>query len=166
MTAAALRTLEAAAQLETATTQLLLALADRLDEQARAADALRLYFFRHNLSTLPRGQQNLGGVEFDVRGAIQLTWGGFASRTLQYPDAVRGIPVGLPCRRLQGQGQRRPALESPVANPGKVPSSEGAGTSHSAVDSFGSNRRTSSNLSKSRSNEATDRPLSAPTAAR
>lgn len=179
-TAAALRTLEAAAQLETATTRLLLALAGLLEQSAQDTGALRVYtealesdrfkpgltlkqrrqalsarsrihqrlgdtaqalrnhhlafdlqvpprdprtpaalldlsavcnvnldtdwrgsrFFQHNLSTLPRGRQNLGGVEFDVRGAIQLTWGGFASAALQYPDAVRAIPVGLPCRRI------------------------------------------------------------------
>jgi hypothetical protein len=54
-------------------------------------------FFQHNLSTLPRGRQTLGGLEFDVRGGIQLRLG---SSRLQYPDAVRGIPVGLPCRRI------------------------------------------------------------------
>ena len=179
-TAAALQTLAAAAQLETATPRLMLALAGRLEQGAEETDALRVYtevlesdrfkprlspkerrqallarariqrrlghvdealrdhrlaydiqvpprdpqtpaalldlspFYnvnldtdwrgmrclRHNLSTLPRGQQNLAGIAFDVRGAIQLTWGDSVSRDLQYPDAVRGIPVGRPCQRI------------------------------------------------------------------
>jgi hypothetical protein len=62
-------------------------------------DWRELWFFRHNLSNLPRGRQVLGGVEFDVRGALQLNWG-TDSWDLQYPDAVLGIPVARRCQRV------------------------------------------------------------------
>ena len=57
-------------------------------------------FFRHNLSTLPHGRQTLGGVEFDVRGAIQLTDGVMGPWGLRYPLRVQGIPVGQPVNRI------------------------------------------------------------------
>jgi hypothetical protein len=56
----------------------------------------------NNLGTLPRGRQVFGGVEFDIRGTIQLT-----SRKLRqsavsvtFPERVRGIRVGRKCREL------------------------------------------------------------------
>ena len=54
------------------------------------------------LGTLPRGRQVFGGIEFDIRGIIQLT-----SRKLRqfvagvtFPERVRGIRVGRKCREL------------------------------------------------------------------
>ena len=56
----------------------------------------------NNLATLPRGRQVIGGVEFDLRGIIQLT-----SRKLEqfatvtkFPEQIRGIHVGRKCRQL------------------------------------------------------------------
>jgi hypothetical protein len=51
-----------------------------------------------NLSTLPRGNQVFGGVDFDVRGILQVR-----SRALndkRFPTQVSGIPVHLKCRSL------------------------------------------------------------------
>jgi tetratricopeptide (TPR) repeat protein len=55
---------------------------------------------RHNLSTLPRNRQIFDGIEFDVRGALQLA--GSASRRwdLQYPTVIPGIPVRQPVRQI------------------------------------------------------------------
>ena len=56
----------------------------------------------NNLGPLPRGRQVFGGVEFDVRGIIQLT----SSKLRQFavaksfPERVRGIRVGRNCRQL------------------------------------------------------------------
>ena len=49
---------------------------------------------RNDLSALPRGVQRLGGVEFDVRGLINLA-GTFLSRSRmeRYPSSVTGIPL-------------------------------------------------------------------------
>jgi hypothetical protein len=51
----------------------------------------------NDLSALPRGRQTLAGVEFDVRGVVQLSIPGWPGR---YPERVAGIKVGQPCRRL------------------------------------------------------------------
>jgi len=53
----------------------------------------------YNLLGLPVGVQKLGGVPFDVRGAIQLL-GAKPFRGGLWPDRVEGIAVGQPCRRL------------------------------------------------------------------
>lgn len=51
------------------------------------------------LRALPRGQQEFGGVPFDIQGIVQL-----ASRRTgglpQYPERITGIPVGARCRVL------------------------------------------------------------------
>lgn len=57
-------------------------------------------FLRHNLSRLPQGRQRLGGIEFDVRGAVQLTDEVFGAWELQYPSEVKGIPVGQRAARI------------------------------------------------------------------
>jgi len=67
----------------------------------------------NNLGTLPRGRQVLGGIEFDVRGIIQLT-----SRKLKqsaagitFPERVREIRVARKCREihfLQATGWNAP----------------------------------------------------------
>ncbi len=59
----------------------------------------------NSLSALPRGVQNLGGIDFDVRGIIQV-----ASAQLRggrFPSQVKGIKVGRQCQRfhfLHGTG--------------------------------------------------------------
>ncbi len=54
-----------------------------------------------NLGELPRGIREFAGVQFDVRGLIQLG-GRSLNKTLNasYPLEVRGIPVQQKCRRL------------------------------------------------------------------
>ncbi len=52
----------------------------------------------NNLSDLKPGVQKLGGIEFDVRGLIQL--GARAANGLAYPAHVLDIPIGRRCRRL------------------------------------------------------------------
>jgi beta-galactosidase len=56
----------------------------------------------NNLGTLPRGRQIFGGVEFDVRGIVQLTspkLGQFDADG-KFPERVRGIRVGRKCQEL------------------------------------------------------------------
>ena len=52
----------------------------------------------NNLAALPKGIQTLGGVEFDVRGIIQLR--SQSSSSTNYPVQVNGIRVLQPCQRL------------------------------------------------------------------
>ncbi len=50
----------------------------------------------NTLSDLPKGLQNMGGIDFDIRGVIQLA--GHRSEeitTLVYPQKITGIPVDL-----------------------------------------------------------------------
>ncbi|PWU18267.1 MAG: serine/threonine protein kinase [Verrucomicrobia bacterium] len=51
-----------------------------------------------DLSELPRGLQSFAGVQFDVRGLIQLA--AAFEGNMRYPDKVRAIPVRQTCRRL------------------------------------------------------------------
>jgi eukaryotic-like serine/threonine-protein kinase len=51
-----------------------------------------------DLSELPQGVQKIGGIEFDVRGLIQV--GGQAVSGEPYPKQVRGIAVHRRCQRL------------------------------------------------------------------
>jgi hypothetical protein len=51
----------------------------------------------NDLSTLPSGGQEFAGVEFDVRGIIQLCGGEVG---LRYPEEVTGIKANLKSRRL------------------------------------------------------------------
>ena len=52
----------------------------------------------NDLSELRPGFRKLGGIEFDVRGLIQI--GASAANGLAYPNHVHGIPIGRQCRRL------------------------------------------------------------------
>lgn len=51
-----------------------------------------------DLGTLPKGVQTLAGVEFDVRGIIQL--GSQSPFATNFPVWVKAIPVRQPCRHL------------------------------------------------------------------
>ena len=51
-----------------------------------------------DLSELPRGIQTFAGVEFDVRGLIQV--GGVSRTGENYPAEVRNIALGRACQRL------------------------------------------------------------------
>jgi hypothetical protein len=51
-----------------------------------------------SLSALPRGLQEFGGIQFDVRGIIQL--GSKSLTDKQFPPQVRAIPVHKKCRDL------------------------------------------------------------------
>ncbi|MBN2368993.1 MAG: hypothetical protein JXO72_00730 [Vicinamibacteria bacterium] len=61
-----------------------------------------------NLQALPKGIQTLAGVQFDVRGIVQLASTELLSQSTlgdqekekQYPRAVKGIPVGLKAGRV------------------------------------------------------------------
>ncbi|MBI4662871.1 MAG: AAA-like domain-containing protein [Verrucomicrobia bacterium] len=52
----------------------------------------------NNLSALPQGLQTFGGVEFDVRGVVQLAGANLWRQG--FPAQVRGIPVNQRCARL------------------------------------------------------------------
>ena len=65
----------------------------------------------NDLVTLPRGLQRFGGVEFDVRGIVQLSSTELRKYRLEYPQEMVGIPVGQKCQRLHflqsaGWGER------------------------------------------------------------
>ena len=53
---------------------------------------------KDDLSSLPSGVQSFGGVEFDVRGIVQL--GGKGEAVKQFPKAVRNIRVRRKCFRV------------------------------------------------------------------
>lgn len=52
----------------------------------------------NDLSTLPSGVQNLGGVDYDVRGIIQLR--SKAAALKRFPIAVKGIKIHQKCSQL------------------------------------------------------------------
>ena len=52
----------------------------------------------NDLATLPTGLQTFAGVEFDVRGIVQL--GSKSTSATNYPVAVQAIPVRQKCRQL------------------------------------------------------------------
>ena len=54
----------------------------------------------NNLIALPRGRQRFGGVEFDVRGIIQLGSPRLDDYAPGYPVAVNTIKIAQRCRRL------------------------------------------------------------------
>jgi WD40 repeat protein/serine/threonine protein kinase len=60
-----------------------------------------------NLSELPRGLVELGGVSFDVRGILQVSGQSMKAQGGRYPEQIKGIPVDRKCARvhfLQGTG--------------------------------------------------------------
>jgi hypothetical protein len=66
----------------------------------------------NDLAALPRGRQTFGGVEFDVRGIVQL--GSQSPSSTNYPALIKGIPVNQKCQRLhflQATGFGNPADE-------------------------------------------------------
>jgi WD40 repeat protein len=54
----------------------------------------------NDLSALPRGVQKFGGVEFDVRGVIQLSGGALENSGGKFPREIGGIQVGRLCRKI------------------------------------------------------------------
>jgi hypothetical protein len=54
----------------------------------------------NDLSALPQGVQKFNGVEFDVRGLIQLAGSELESQGGRFPHQATGIAVGRPARRL------------------------------------------------------------------
>jgi hypothetical protein len=54
----------------------------------------------NHLGSLPRGVQKLGGVEFDVRGVIQVTGTQAELAGATFPDAQTGLKIGRKCKRL------------------------------------------------------------------
>jgi hypothetical protein len=52
----------------------------------------------NGLARLPKGRRTMVGVEFDVRGIVQL--GSQLASTTNFPALVTGIPVKQKCRRL------------------------------------------------------------------
>jgi eukaryotic-like serine/threonine-protein kinase len=57
-------------------------------------------FLSHNLSTVPRGRQVFDGIEYDIRGGIQLASELLELRGRAFDRVVLGIPVHQACRRL------------------------------------------------------------------
>jgi hypothetical protein len=54
----------------------------------------------NHLGSLPRGIQKLGGIDFDVRGVIQLTGTQAEAAGAAFPEAQTGIKLGRKCKRL------------------------------------------------------------------
>lgn len=60
--------------------------------------------FDQSLSTLPRGLQTLGGVQFDIRGMVQLSSLEMVKNMTRFPLSCDGVPVNLSARRLHFLG--------------------------------------------------------------
>lgn len=56
--------------------------------------------YGYTLETLPRGVQKLGPVQYDLRGVVQVSGQQFGGAKNGFPEAVKGIRVGLKCRVL------------------------------------------------------------------
>ena len=54
----------------------------------------------NDFSGLPQGLQKLAGVEFDVRGLIQLSSGALENLGGRFPRRVNGLPIQRRCQRL------------------------------------------------------------------
>jgi hypothetical protein len=54
----------------------------------------------NDLASLPTGVHRLAGVEFDLRGVVQLSSRAFKLAQPKYPEEVKGIEVGLKVQRL------------------------------------------------------------------
>ncbi len=67
-----------------------LGLHDSLDQKPGGVD----------LSSVPDGLHEFGGVLFDVRGLIHLMSRAVKQAQQSYPESVNGIPVGRKCKRL------------------------------------------------------------------
>ncbi len=52
----------------------------------------------NDLASLPQGLSDFGGIRFDVRGIVQLA--NNKPTSARFPQAVKGIPVGLKTKRL------------------------------------------------------------------
>jgi hypothetical protein len=63
-------------------------------------DAQGLPAGANHLGSLPRGIQKLGGIDFDVRGVIQLTGIQAEAAGASFPAAQTGIKLGRKCKRL------------------------------------------------------------------
>lgn len=56
--------------------------------------------YGYTLSALPKGIQKLQNVQYDLRGIVQVSGQVFAARNKVFPEAVKGIKVGLKCQAL------------------------------------------------------------------
>ena len=54
----------------------------------------------NDLSSLPNGVQKFSGVDFEVRGLVQLAGGALQNLGGKFPEQVNGILVGRRCRRI------------------------------------------------------------------
>ena len=54
----------------------------------------------NHLGSLPRGIQKLGGIDFDIRGVIQLAGTQAEAAGAAFPEAQTGIKLGRKCKRL------------------------------------------------------------------
>jgi hypothetical protein len=69
----------------------------------------------NDLSALPNGLPTLGGVQYDIRGIVQLASKSLASTN--FPSQVQGIKVRQPCERihfLHAAGFGKPDPQNPV----------------------------------------------------
>lgn len=67
----------------------------------------------NNLSELPKGVNNLGGVEFSIDGIIQL-WG---AMNQSFPESVTGIPIDRPFQTLHVLHAGQYGLQEPAGTP-------------------------------------------------
>lgn len=56
--------------------------------------------YGYTLSALPKGIQKLANAQYDLRGIVQVSGKVFAARNKVFPEAVKGIKVGLKCHTL------------------------------------------------------------------
>lgn len=54
----------------------------------------------NDLSEVPRGLVELGGIRFDVRGIVQVSGQAMKAQGGRYPEQIKGIPVNRKCARV------------------------------------------------------------------
>jgi WD40 repeat protein len=67
---------------------------------AALAEEWHIPGWTNGFGCVPEGVQTLGGVEFDVRGVIQLAGQGLKRLGTEFPEQVRGLRVARKCQRL------------------------------------------------------------------
>lgn len=56
--------------------------------------------FGYTLDALPTGVKQLGTVQYDLRGVVQVSGKPFVADGKKFPEAVKGIQVGIKCQKL------------------------------------------------------------------
>jgi len=56
--------------------------------------------FGYTLSSLPRGVQRIGNIDYDLRGVVQVSGQQLVTAKRDFPETVKGMRVRLKCQKL------------------------------------------------------------------